>query len=158
MEAALCKGPECGRCLKTCPGDVVGHWDRNWSACDKFRSPHGFAQLTSHLENIFDQKEHAKKLELLRSEESFNLWQSILRGAGVVNGCRRCQDVCPVGADYSVMLQDALDAIPEDTPEKNARLAKMCAAERAGDWPETFSQQARWIGTPPASRSAREES
>ncbi|MCS5606029.1 MAG: hypothetical protein NZ936_10615, partial [Alphaproteobacteria bacterium] len=21
----LCKGPECGRCLKACPGDVVGH-------------------------------------------------------------------------------------------------------------------------------------
>lgn len=148
MENALCKGPECGRCLKTCPGDVVGHWDRDWPACDTYRSPHGFAQLTGHLENIFDEKDSARKLELLRSEESFNLWQSILRGAGVVNGCRRCQDVCPVGADYEAMLRDALDAIPEETPAKIARLTDMIATEKAGKWPETFQHQQRWIGKP----------
>ncbi len=26
METALCLGPSCGRCLKTCPADAVGHW------------------------------------------------------------------------------------------------------------------------------------
>ena len=145
MTQALCKGPECGRCLSTCPGDVVGHWDRDWNACDRYRSPHGFAQLTEHLQGIFDAPNVGERMNMLRSEESFNLWQSILRGAGVVTGCRRCQDVCPVGADYA-MLADALEEMPEDTPEKQARLDGMSAAENKGDLPTGYDKQARWIG------------
>jgi epoxyqueuosine reductase QueG len=122
---ALCLGPSCGRCLKTCPGDAVLHWGRDWQACDKHRSPHGFAQLTGHLERIIQEGDPKKRKDLLRSEDSFNLWQSILRGAGVVTGCRRCADVCPVGADYQAMLADALEEIPENTPAKEQRLAKM---------------------------------
>jgi ferredoxin len=61
---------------------------------------------------------------MLRSETSFNLWQSILRGAGVITGCRRCADVCPVGEDYK-RLEDALATIPEDTDAKRAKLADM---------------------------------
>ncbi|MDP4593531.1 MAG: hypothetical protein NWT00_03065 [Beijerinckiaceae bacterium] len=148
MEEALCKGPTCGRCLKSCPGDVIGHWDRDWPACDTYRSPHGFAQLTDHLETICDASDPARKLELLRSEKSFNLWQSILRGAGVVNGCRRCQDVCPVGADYDAMLKDALETIAEETPDKDARLDKMKKDESLGRWSDSFQQQKRWIGKP----------
>lgn len=155
MDTALCAGPSCGRCLKSCPGDVIGHWDRDWPACDRYRSPHGFADLTDHLTQIFDEPDEKKKLELVRSERSFNLWQSILRGAGVINGCRRCQDVCPVGADYARMLEDALDVIPEDTPEKRARLDKMIAAENAGAMPPSHATQQRWIGSYPAKKQAR---
>ncbi len=146
MDQALCIGPTCGRCLRSCPGDVVGHWQRDWAQCDRYRSPHGFAQLTEHLQRIFDESDGERQLQLLRSEQSFNLWQSILRGAGVITGCRRCQDVCPVGADYERMLKDALDVIPEDTPEKSARLAKMIKAERDGDLPAEHHAQQRWIG------------
>jgi ferredoxin len=145
---ALCRGPECGRCLSACPGDVIGHWQRDWPACDRYRSPHGFAQLTEHLGNIFDAPNLDERLRMLRSEESFNLWQSILRGAGVVTGCRRCQDVCPVGADYDAMLKDALEEIPEASPEKDARLEDMKAAEAAGEMPDAYHAQARWIGAP----------
>ena len=145
-EEGLCRGPECGRCLSACPGDVVGHWDRDWAACDRYRSPHGFAQLTEHLQDIFDEPEPGRKLELLRSERSFNLWQSILRGAGVVTGCRRCQDVCPVGEDYARFLEDALGEIPEDTPEKAARLAGMRDAEAAGAEIPGRRTQRRWLG------------
>ena len=125
MAEALCLGPSCGRCLKTCPGDAVQHWGRDWQACDRHRSPHGFAQLTGHLERIIQEGDAKKRKDLLRSEDSFNLWQSILRGAGVVTGCRRCADVCPVGADYQAMLADALEEIPENTPAKEQRLAGM---------------------------------
>lgn len=145
METALCKGPECGRCLSTCPGDVVGHWNRDWSACDRYRSPHGFAQLTEHLGNIFEADDLEAQRALLVSEESFNLWQSILRGSGVVTGCRRCQDVCPVGADYEG-LEDALNELPEDTLEKRARLTAMAEVEAKGELPEEHTAQARWIG------------
>ena len=65
---------------------------------------------------MIDEPDTKQKKAMLRSEDSFNLWQSILRGAGVITGCRRCADVCPVGADYEPMLKDALDAIPENTP------------------------------------------
>jgi ferredoxin len=145
MTEALCRGPECGRCLKACPGDVIRHWDRDWEACDRYRSPHGFAQLTEYLGRVIDEPEAKRQKAMLRSEDSFNLWQSILRGAGVITGCRRCADVCPVGADYEAMLKDALDAIPENTPQKEARLAAMVAEEAAGPVP-AYQQQIRWIG------------
>ena len=143
----LCKGPECGRCLSACPGDVVGHWDRDWPACDRFRSPHGFAQLADHLGEILEAPDAAAQLDLIRSETSFNLWQSILRGAGVITGCRRCQDVCPVGEDYEAMLSEALDRIPEASAEKSARLAAMSADEDTGRLPDAYRAQRRWIGS-----------
>ena len=149
MEAALCLGPSCGRCLKTCPADAVGHWTRDWPACDRFRSPHGFAQLSEHVTRIISEPDVVRQKELVRSEDSFNLWQSILRGAGVITGCRRCADVCPVGADYAAMLRDALDDIPENTPAKEARAAEMDAQEKAGSLPETYAGQSRWIGVLP---------
>ena len=142
MTEALCLGPECGRCLKACPGDVIRHWDRDWEACDRYRSPHGFAQLPEYLGRVIDEPDVERKKTMLRSEDSFNLWQSILRGAGVITGCRRCADVCPVGADYEPMLKDALETIPENTPQKEARLAAMLAAEPS----PAYQRQIRWIG------------
>jgi ferredoxin len=118
MSEALCLGPECGRCLKACPGDVIGHWERDWEKCDTYRSPHGFAQLSDYLGRVIDEPDAKQKKAMLRSEDSFNLWQSILRGAGVITGCRRCADVCPVGADYEPMLKDALERIAESTPAR----------------------------------------
>lgn len=153
-ETALCLGPSCGRCLKTCPADAVKHWDRDWPGCDRFRSPHGFAQLSEHVARIIAEPDATRQKELVRSEDSFNLWQSILRGAGAITGCRRCVDVCPVGADYAAMLSDALDTIPEETPAKETRLAAMQADERAGRLPDTYDAQARWIGKLPAKDAA----
>jgi len=139
---ALCLGPQCGRCLKACPGDVIGQWERDWEACDRYRSPHGFAQLSDYLGRVIDEPDSRKQKEMLRSEDSFNLWQSILRGAGVITGCRRCADVCPVGADYEPMLRDALEAIAESTPLKEARLAAMQCTEPSA----AYQRQIRWIG------------
>ena len=146
QEDALCLGPECGRCLSACPGDVVQHWDRDWMACDRYRSPHGFPQLTEFVESIIGEPDNMKKQEMLRSEDGFNIWQSILRGSGVVTGCRRCQDVCPVGEDYETMLKDALDEIPEASEEKSLRLADMLKAETAGGLPGAYTSHDRWIG------------
>ena len=121
-------GPSCARCLKVCPGDAVGHWSRDWEACDPHRSPHGFPQLSDHVARIIAAPTPEAQKELVRSEDSFNLWQSILRGAGVITGCRKCADVCPVGADYQAMLSDALDA----HPGTHARPRKQRAARHGG--------------------------
>lgn len=149
MEEALCLGPECGRCLSACPGDVVQHWDRDWQACDRYRSPHGFFQLTEYLEEMIRAGDPETQRAMLRSETSFNLWQSILRGSGAITGCRRCQDVCPVGGDYETMLKDALDVIPEDNDDKRARLKSMVESEAGGAMPASHDAQTRWIGKRP---------
>ena len=141
-DTALCHGPECGRCLSACPGDVVGQWDRDWPGCDEYRNPHGFNHLTEFLGNVIDATDPETQKNMVRSEDSFNLWQSILRGAGAVTGCRRCQDVCPVGEDYETLLKDALDELPEDTPEKQVRLTDMLKNVTGGN----HQNQQRWIG------------
>ena len=147
MEQSLCIGPSCGRCLKACPGDAVKHWGRDWEICDTYRSPYGFAKLSEHIEAIVNATNADQRKELLRSETSFNLWQSVLRGAGAITGCRRCADVCPVGEDYPSMLQDVMETILEDTPEKELRLSRMVAEEIAGARPPEYAAQSRWIGS-----------
>ncbi len=146
METALCLGPSCGRCLAACPGDVIKHWNRDWVACDRYRSPHGFAQLSGLFERMIDEPDKQKQKQMLRSEDSFNIWQSILRGSGVITGCRRCQDVCPVGADYETMLKDALDQIPEDNDAKRERRRVLTEQEARGEMPAEYTEHQRWIG------------
>jgi len=146
MEASLCAGPECGRCLTVCPGDAVKHWDRDWEACDTYRHPHGFKKLNKFLGDVIDESDTDNQKRMLRNEDSFHLWTSILRGAGAITGCRRCQDVCPVGADYEEMLKDALDDIPEDSADKQKRLKVMRDATKRGETGAGHAAQKRWIG------------
>jgi ferredoxin len=146
MVDPLCLGPACGRCLSACPGDAVGHWERDREACEKFKSPNGFPLAADFLERFAGEDDADARRLMLRSRDSFDLWQGIMRGAGVVVGCRRCQDVCPVGADYAAMIGDVLEEIAEDTPEKAARLQAMTAEEEQGTIPPGRAAQARWIG------------
>jgi epoxyqueuosine reductase len=94
------------------------------------------------LSEVIDETDIESQKKMVRSEDSFNLWQSILRGAGAVIGCRRCQDVCPVGEDYETMLKDAVDEISEDTPEKQIRLKEMISNNSEGN----YLAQSRWVG------------
>ena len=145
MTKSLCEGPSCGRCLQTCPADAVKHWDRDWVACNRFRSPHGFSALAEHIDRFIDEPDPSKQKAMLRSKDQFYLWQSILRGAGVITGCRRCQDVCPVGGDYA-QLAGALDDIPENTPAKVERLTVMKDAQAKNQVSDGYVQHRRWIG------------
>ena len=131
IEEVLCQGSDCGRCLSACPGDAVKEWGRDWLVCGRYRSPHGFAHFANYLGRVITEPDVEKRNSMLRSEDSFNIWLSTLRGVGVISGCRRCQDVCPVGADYETVLKDALEEIPEDTPEKRDRLKAMVNTENS---------------------------
>lgn len=148
-EEALCLGASCGRCVQTCPVDAVLHFERDWKTCNTKRSPHGFHALADHLSRIIDEPDPEEKKRMLRSKDQFYIWQSMLRGAGVVTGCRRCQDVCPVGEDYH-RLQDALEHIPEANAQKSERLTAYANAEVEGDLPESYRRAERWIGRLPA--------
>ena len=143
MADALCLGPECGRCLSACPADAVQHWDRDWVACDKYRSPFGFEFMSDYLTSVLKEPDQAAQIGMLRGMESSEIFQAMLRGSGIITGCRRCADVCPVGGDYEDLLKKWVDEIPEVTPEKLNRLKEMVAAATL---PEAYEQQSRWIG------------
>ena len=155
LEAALCPGETCGRCLIACPADAIGQWRLDKGRCAPLASPYGFTYLMDHVERMVN-ADDAGRRELLKSKESFMAWQSILRGVGVYSGCTRCVDVCPVGDDYA-QLRDAQDTIPERTPEKDARLAAMAARRARGDRGDAWSRSVRWIEGPGAPVAAGKE-
>jgi len=142
----LCLGEECGRCLLACPGDAILHWGLDKKKCAPYASPYGFAHVVKHVSNVLGADTVDEKIALLRSGDSFNLWQTMLRGVGAYTGCTRCVDVCPVGQDYVRHLQDVQEDIPETTPEKAARLAEMKRLRAAGEKVEGLERSRRWIG------------
>ena len=146
MTTPLCLGEECGRCLMACPGDAILHWGLDKKKCAPYASPHGFSHLVSHVSNILRAGSADEQVALLRSGDSFNLWQSILRGVGAYTGCTRCVDVCPAGQDYARHLQEVQEDIPEATAEKAARLAEMKRKRVAGEQIEGLERSRRWIG------------
>jgi len=146
MTTTLCQGESCGRCLLACPGDAVLQWGLDKKKCAPYASPHGFSQVVSHVGNVLRAENVEQKMELLRSGDSFNIWQTMLRGVGAYTGCTRCVDVCPVGQDYARHLADAQQDIPETTPEKTARLTEMQHKLTAGEKIEGLERSRRWIG------------
>ncbi len=80
---------------------------------------------------------------MLRGMESSEIFQAMLRGSGIITGCRRCADVCPVGDDYEELLKKWVDEIPEETPEKLKRLEAMITE---ASLPTSYEKQKRWIG------------
>ncbi len=146
MIKSLCLGEECGRCLLACPGDAILHWGLDKKKCAPYASPHGFAKFVSHLSNILHVDDVEKQIEVLRSGDSFNLWQSLLRGVGAYTGCTRCVDVCPIGEDYARNLQAVQEEIPEATPEKTVSLKEMKQRRTAGERIQGLEQSRRWIG------------
>lgn len=147
LEAPLCLGESCGRCLLACPADAIGQWRLDKARCAPYASPHGFAYLMDHVERIVEAPPEARP-GLLKSKESFMAWQSILRGVGVYSGCTRCVDVCPVGRDYEAHLKDAQEEIPERTPAKEARLRELAEGLTRGDRGPHHARSARWIEGP----------
>jgi epoxyqueuosine reductase len=150
LEAPLCLGEACGRCLLACPGDAILHWALDKARCAPHASPYGFAYLTRHLDQVVRATSAEERAALLKSKETFMVWQSILRGVGVYSGCTRCVDVCPVGKDYEA-IQDAQEEVPERTVEKEARLRAMARQAEVGERGPHFRHSARWILGPTAS-------
>jgi epoxyqueuosine reductase QueG len=144
---ALCRGESCGRCLSVCPGQAVRQWDLDVDACRRHSSPYGYWFLQEHMARIDAEPDPERKWELVRSTDTLMIWQSMLRGVGIITGCTRCQDVCPVGADFEEHLADALGEIPEETAVRNrAALEEIRRRAAAGDRGSRFEERKRWIG------------
>ena len=147
--AALCLGPECGRCLSVCPADAVEHWERDWAACNRYREPNGFHRLADLLTEIVRETDPEAQARLIQSQTSSEMFDAMIHRVGIVSGCRRCLDVCPVGADQEASLGGDLDELPEDTPRKAERLAELVTRERSGELPPALDRHRRWTGMRP---------
>ena len=153
METALCLGPSCGRCLKTCPADAVGHWTRDWPACDRFRSPHGFAQLSEHVTRIIAEPDaaQAERAGALRGQlQSLAKHPARRRRHHRLPPLRRCL------SGRRRLRRDAERRARRDSGryagEGSARSPPWTAEEKAGHVPETYAEQSRWIGASAAAR------
>ena len=144
---ALCLGEACGRCVSVCPGGAGRQWELDADACRPHSSPYGYWFMQRHLERIDAEPDPDKRWQMVRSSDTLMIWQSMLRGVGVLTGCTRCLDVCPVGADYPAQLADALDEIPAPLVEMNsAALAEMRARARKGERGPAFEARRGDIG------------
>ncbi|HZN18095.1 MAG TPA: hypothetical protein VFB84_07910 [Micromonosporaceae bacterium] len=141
----LCLGEACGRCLLACPGSAVRQWGLDVDACRPHSAPYDYPAFAEHVAAVVAEPDPERKWQLASSTRSLMFWQSLLRGVGVETGCTRCQDVCPVGADYAQRLAPALDEIPEETAQKRSVLAELRRAAVTGDRGPGFDT--RWHGT-----------
>jgi epoxyqueuosine reductase QueG len=142
---ALCLGEACGRCLRACPGDAIGHFALDLGRCTPYSSPYGYHFVQQHVERILDTPDPAQRMARIQDTDTFMIWQSMLRGVGVYTGCTRCADVCPVGADYEAHLREVQAEIPETTPAKEERLRGLQSGPARAASPGLHAH-ARWIG------------
>ena len=140
--AALCAGPECGRCLLACPGDAIRAWQLDLDRCRPHSSPYGYQFVEQHVERILSSPDAKERFDVARSTDTLMIWQSMLRGVGIYSGCTRCADVCPVGADYERHLREVQEEIAETNAEKQATLARL----RAQSTTPELGRHRRWIG------------
>lgn len=148
----VCIGESCSRCLHSCPGDAVGHFDIDKRACAQHAQEFGFATGLKLFRDMVDRANadaaRASLADAIRSREFFGFWQGLLRVVGSFGDCPRCLEVCPVGNDYHAHLAGHQRVIPERTPEKDAKARGFKAARKAGandatglnDW------NIRWVG------------
>lgn len=151
IDHALCLGEKCGRCLLACPGGAVRQWSLDVEACRPHSAPYDYPYFAQHVGRIAAEPDPQRQWELASSTDSLMFWQSLLRGVGVETGCTRCQDVCPVGADYP-RLAATMDEIPEQTADKREQLERMREQARTAGRAELADP--RWVGEPPADEEA----
>jgi epoxyqueuosine reductase len=145
---ALCLGERCGRCVSVCPGGAGRQWGLDVERCRPHSSPYGYHFFERHLRRIDAEKDPERRWELARSSDTLMIWQSMLRGVGVLTGCTRCLDVCPVGADYQEHLADALDELPANVVSANAGdLEAMRQRAASGDRGPAFRDRREEIGS-----------
>jgi ferredoxin len=146
MTEQVCIGEGCSRCLYSCPGDAVEHWDINKPACASFAQEFGYMTVTALLQK-FALADQAEKRRMIQSRDLFGFWQGLLRVVGSFGDCPRCLAVCPVGVDYHAFLAEDQKIIPEQTPEKVAKGKAFQAARREGEEvPGLNPWNVRWVG------------
>ena len=147
----VCIGESCSRCLHSCPGDAVGHFDIDKRLCAKHAQEFGFATalklFTAMVEARAQPHARQRLKEAVGSMEFFGFWQGLLRVVGSFGDCPRCLEVCPVGNDYHAFLADHHRVIPERTAAKEAKVKSFKSARKGDEPPSGLNDwNVRWVG------------
>lgn len=94
----LCKGEECGLCLKACPvGAIHENGTKDHKICLPQAMPFGLKNILHHFNKIMKENDTKVRGDLIYSLDTYNVWQSLLTKLGVFGGCFKCMEGCPVG-------------------------------------------------------------
>lgn len=98
LDEKLCKGEECGLCLKSCPVRAIKeNGTKENRLCIPEAMPFGLRNILHHFEKIINERDIKKQGNLIYSQDTYNLWQSLISKLGVFGGCFKCMEICPVG-------------------------------------------------------------
>lgn len=144
----LCIGEPCGRCLKACPSDAIEHFHLDKVDCASAAQYQGARSIIyGPLRALAALDDPEDAIAMLDTGEVREKYLSIVRKINAFGACPRCVEVCPIGVDYSKFLAQEHKNIPENTPEKEAKLQEMLTAREAGqfvEWNKPVNK--RWIG------------
>jgi epoxyqueuosine reductase QueG len=147
LTAQLCIGEPCSRCLYSCPGDAVLHWNLDKRLCAQYAQEYGFATILKTLRRFIEAPNATGQRDVMHAREFFGIWQGLLRVVGAFGDCPRCLAVCPVGDDYNRFLREEQREIPEKNDDKIARAREYLAIRKRGDVvPGMVDGRVRWIG------------
>ncbi len=151
LREQVCIGESCSRCLQSCPGDAVLHFDIDKRRCAEHAQEFGFATALGLFRDWVGMRgrpdTRERLAQALRSREFFGFWQGLLRVVGSFGDCPRCLAVCPVGNDYHAHLADGQREIPERSADKDAKAKAYKAARKAGAEVSGLNEwNVRWVG------------
>lgn len=105
MEQKLCLGESCNLCIEVCPAGalsvekrpegVVGVTDKR--KCQPNAQSWGLMTALRHIRDMVVEPEQARQLDLLFSDKTWHIWQSLITHVGIDGMCGVCLDICPVG-------------------------------------------------------------
>ncbi|MCK6439270.1 MAG: hypothetical protein L6Q71_03600 [Planctomycetes bacterium] len=110
----LCPGAEaCGRCAKICPEDAIPTKAKKGAAlkdyraldadaCSKSCQPEGPHAMVDQLKRMFKAPNLEKAEDVIREKQTLKIWYAMtIQRQGGFTGCMKCEQVCPIGADYA---------------------------------------------------------
>jgi ferredoxin len=116
LATELCPGLEaCGRCAAICPAQAIplraqqgatlaSTRGLNSAGCCRSAQPFGADAFVRYLSTVFASPDRETVNKLIRHRTTGELWQeATFLKEGAYTSCMRCEDVCPVGADYPVI-------------------------------------------------------
>lgn len=105
MDKKLCLGEKCNLCIEACPTGALSlekHPDGVAGVIDKRKcQPNaqawGLMTVLRHVRDMVVEPDQARRLDLLFSDKTWHIWQSLVTHVGIDGMCGVCLDICPVG-------------------------------------------------------------
>jgi len=97
LKKEVCKKEKCNLCVPACPqGALTPGQPTDKSKCTRRPKQFGLAHLVKHLKDIENEKDPAKRQELITGPTTWALWMHLQYG-GPPDRCHFCVSSCPIG-------------------------------------------------------------